>query len=338
MSSSWTSKVSGFFRFYGQRVVDALRRVYGSRKERTPLQRSFAFLTVVLVAVGVYAGWTGSLLRRPAIHSEFADRLDDSGSSTLSELPLGAPFSDGATAAGEGWAANTAESDPSDPVAQVPDDATFALAFDPRTPAPASGGDDRVSVVLPSQLETTESLSTDPAEAATAPSAESSAEDNTARSIASPASASSSPSTPGRASLPPVSITSMVLPVSGEVLQPYGWHRHPVFGEWRHSSSVVLEPSEDGLVRAALAGRVRDVVYEGGLWRVHIDHAGGWQTEYAGLLEVSVGSYQVVDTGQVIGSLDPQAGWGVSFAVRQGEVAVNPLSLIDEGAVPATTR
>jgi Membrane proteins related to metalloendopeptidases len=139
-------------------------------------------------------------------------------------------------------------------------------------------------------------------------------------------------------SLPAVSITSMVWPVTGEVAQPYGWYRHPVFGDWRYSSSVVLRPEEDGTVRAALAGRVRDVVDEGGLWRVSIEHAGGWRTEYEGLVEVAVRSYQLVETGETIGRSDPSAGLGLGFAVRQGEMAVNPLQLIGDGALPAVSQ
>lgn len=349
-SSSWASKVSGFFRFYGQRVLDALRRVYGRHGQRTPLQRSLVFLTAALVAVGVYAGWAGSWLRRAQAPSELADWLDQGDADRLAGLPDGGTGPGNlldraglwddpilrATDVADGLVSPVGEQPVSggedEPVLLTEaesGDSVLALALDSR--APASGNPDSGSSSL-----TREPAATPGAMGTAATGTNASA--GTAEQAS--GSAARSPSAAGstRALLPQVSVTSMVLPVSGEVIQPYGWYRHPVFEDWRYSTSVVLEPADDGLVRAALAGRVRDVVYEGGLWRISIDHAGGWQTEYSGLLEVAVSSFEVVDTGQVIGRLDRQAGWGVGFAVRQGDVAVNPLSLVGDGALPATAR
>lgn len=329
-NSSWVSKVSGFFRFYGQRTVDALRRLYGRRSQRTPLQRSLAVLTVALLAAGVYAGWAGSWLRRAPAPAELAGGLDEheaprpaggspEGMDDVFDV-AGVSPAGRASVAGGSWTSDPPATEVA-PVGSVPNTAVSSQ------PVQAAGTTGRSG---PDETPVASGGSVAPAERAGNAGEPGTDSVSPARS---PAGGS-----PSRAPLPQVSITSMVLPVSGEVIQPYGWHRHPVFGDWRHSSVVVLEPAEDGLVRAALAGRVRDVVYEGGLWRISIDHAGGWQTEYAGLLEVAVDSFEVVDTGQVIGRLDRQAGWGVSFAVRQGDVAVNPLSLANGGAVPASAR
>lgn len=138
-------------------------------------------------------------------------------------------------------------------------------------------------------------------------------------------------------SLPVVSLSSMQWPLQGEQIREFGWYRHPVFGDWRHSSEVVVVPSqEESPVRAALAGRVRDVVNEGGRWLIRVEHAGGWFTQYQGLAHIEVDSYTLVDAGDVLGYAFPRSNApGVAFSVLQGDVAVDPRSLIDGEAVPA---
>src|SRR5690606_14079578 len=49
-----------------------------------------------------------------------------------------------------------------------------------------------------------------------------------------------------------------------QLVRPYGWYRHPVFGDWRYASSVVIEPAEDGRVQAALAGHTMEVTATAG--------------------------------------------------------------------------
>lgn len=138
--------------------------------------------------------------------------------------------------------------------------------------------------------------------------------------------------------LPVVSVDQMVWPVAGEVVRPFGWYRYPALGEWRYSTAVHLRPeAETAEVRAALAGRVKDVVNEGGVWRLAIEHSGGWTTEYEGLADVNVSSFQIVSTDQVIGWADRLSPAGVSFTVRQGGEAVDPTSLVGSREVEVTT-
>lgn len=139
------------------------------------------------------------------------------------------------------------------------------------------------------------------------------------------------PAAPLRPDVPTASVSSMEWPVVGGMLQPYGWYRHPVFGDWRHASSVVLQPAADQKqVTSALAGRVSDVVNSGGRWRVTIRHSGGWETEYDGLASVDVASFEVVATGQVIGSASDGSPQGVAFAVYHDGVAVDPSEILGE--------
>lgn len=144
-------------------------------------------------------------------------------------------------------------------------------------------------------------------------------------------------SSPSPADIPVTSISSMEWPVIGGVLRPYGWYRHPVFGDWRHASSVTIQPAADhNVVTAALAGRVTDVVNAGGLWRVTIRHADGWETEYEGLASVDVASYEVVATGQVIGSAPDSPVGAVAFAVYRDGIAVDPSEILGEPTAVAT--
>ncbi len=128
----------------------------------------------------------------------------------------------------------------------------------------------------------------------------------------------------------------LVWPVSGSISRPFGWYRHPVFGDWRHDASVALIPEEgEQTVRATLAGRVRDVVREGGLWRVSIEHDGGLRSEYEGLRSVDVASFTEVTTGSVIGEApDPESGRVVGFTLISDGSPIDPQTLIGGESLP----
>lgn len=132
----------------------------------------------------------------------------------------------------------------------------------------------------------------------------------------------------------------MVWPVSGSVVRPFGWYRHPVFAEWRHASSTALVvDGDDRTVRAVLAGRVRDVVNEGGFWRVTIEHAGGLTSEYEGLVAIDVHSYASVSTGAPIGvAPDRASGRQIAFALYQDGDPVDPQAYFGDLAAPVQGR
>lgn len=121
--------------------------------------------------------------------------------------------------------------------------------------------------------------------------------------------------------LPNVSTSDMAWPVSGRIVRPFGWHRYPALGEWSYMPGVTLQPHvNEPEVRAALGGRVQDVVNMGGLWRLTIVHAGGLITQYEGVADVQVRSFQIVNTGDVIGFADQSNPSGVHFTlIRAGE-------------------
>lgn len=89
----------------------------------------------------------------------------------------------------------------------------------------------------------------------------------------------------------------------GTVLRGPGWHRHPVYGEWRFQPGAELDVPAGTPVRAARRGVVRFVGAEErwGL-SVRIQHDDGWETMYGLLREASVQEGQRVRPGEVIGA------------------------------------
>lgn len=140
--------------------------------------------------------------------------------------------------------------------------------------------------------------------------------------------------------MPTLSVDDMIWPVSGSITRPFGWYRHPVFGDWRYTSSIALETTtDDRSVRAALDGRVKDVVNEGGLWRVTVEHAGGLVSEYDGLVSVHVASYEPVETGRQLGTAPaPGSGRAVAFSLLSDGSPLDPQTIIDGPGLPVIAR
>lgn len=122
-------------------------------------------------------------------------------------------------------------------------------------------------------------------------------------------------------------LSQMVWPVTGRIAGPYGWYRDAATGDWRFRPGLVLKPDRDPApVRASLPGTVVDVSTSGVGYRVVVEHAEGWQSEYVGLaaLRVTVGS--AVNAGDTIGEF-------AAAPHREGLVFImrNPLGTADPG-------
>src|SRR5690606_32522731 len=124
--------------------------------------------------------------------------------------------------------------------------------------------------------------------------------------------------------------------VAGSIVRPFGWYRHPVFGDWRHASSMAIEvDARDRAVRATMAGRVRDVVNEGGVWRLTIEHADGLMSSYEGLVAVDVRSFETVDTGAKVGTApEPGMGRTVAFSLLSNGEPIDPHGVINGPGLP----
>lgn len=129
--------------------------------------------------------------------------------------------------------------------------------------------------------------------------------------------------------LPVLNPEQLAWPVSGTVLQDFGWHRHPEFGDWRFSNGVLLGAyASNAPVAATFEGRVEEVSSHADGWRVVMRHGGDWLSEYRGLGRVDVNEGDIVGAGQTLGlaASSPDRP-GVVFGLRQGDEPIDPMTL-----------
>jgi len=327
------SRISGFFRFYGRQLVRGWRRLWGptsgtattssEHRRRTGVQRS----VMALIVVGFLGAVAVSLGNR--VTPNFPMEWNTPQRAGESAGELGAP-------AGQSAQADVPAPANLAPVSPETPDGVTPISMRPVAPAQAGSDGPQMAEDLVDEIAGDMDVTDRHPKVFAEPV-------GALQSAAPPASTTDSPAvgtrdaeTTASGQLPVVSASDMVWPVSGSIVRPYGWYRHPVFGDWRHTSSTAILPEgDDPTVRAALSGRVRDVVYEGGLWRVSIEHAGGLMTEYEGLEAVSVASYAVVSTGAAIGTAPaPTTGRAVSFKMTSGGAAVDPERVLGGLDVP----
>ncbi|MEW6244566.1 MAG: M23 family metallopeptidase [Bacillota bacterium] len=108
------------------------------------------------------------------------------------------------------------------------------------------------------------------------------------------------PEAPGLPKVEESFIYSMVAPVEGDVLLPFGWIFSPAFRDWRYHTGVDIDSYLGEPVRAALAGTVTDVTTEGQVLKVVITHAANLLTVYRNCQGVNVKPGDSVKKGEVI--------------------------------------
>ena len=91
------------------------------------------------------------------------------------------------------------------------------------------------------------------------------------------------------------------------------------------SAGILIQGSAGQRVRAAAAGTVRSVSDENGLFRLELEHSGGFTSIYQGLSQIDVAVGDTVSLGDPVGAC---AGGELRFSLlRQGE-AVDPLEYL----------
>lgn len=309
------------------RSAQAVRKMLAQHRERTAAQRAvFAFIFVALLAaVGLSAGWQLSqslfFIGDEGVRSGMT-RFDD-------EEAAASPAADQSEAAA------------------VPDGA-WASADSGDGAQASAGADGERQAVEPVEAQTVRHeprmvMAPPVSDRPFHPKVDAYPPDGAAvDEEAGPAvsEASAQPAEPDEVAGPVAMAEEMVWPVAGTVVRPFGWYRHPIFAEWRHASSTALVvDGDDRTVRAILAGRVRDVVNEGGFWRVTIEHAGGLTSEYEGLVAVDVHSYATVATGAPIGLAPDQAsGRQIAFALYVNGDPIDPQAYFGDRAAPVLSR
>ncbi|MCG8401467.1 MAG: M23 family metallopeptidase [Firmicutes bacterium] len=121
------------------------------------------------------------------------------------------------------------------------------------------------------------------------------------------------------------------VPVSGRVVQEYGWVQSPLDGMERFHPGIDISAPPGEPVAAAMDGRVERISRDEFLGRfILIDHGNGNYTMYGGVENVVVEEGQEVRAGQIIAAVGEGgvAGGGLHFEVRENGKLVDPLELL----------
>lgn len=124
---------------------------------------------------------------------------------------------------------------------------------------------------------------------------------------------------------PVVSFEHLIWPVQGEVATPFGWYRHPVYGDWRFNAGLEFEASDDQ-VRTVLAGQVVSVTSTGLETELVIDHGSGWSSIYRSIRGITVGPGELVNQNQTIAL--PESTGLVFFGLTHNDEPVNPQAFL----------
>ncbi len=122
-----------------------------------------------------------------------------------------------------------------------------------------------------------------------------------------------------------LSFEHLIWPVQGEIKTPFGWHRHPVYGDWRFNAGLEFEVLGD-TVRTVLAGEVVSVTSIGLETELIIDHGSGWSSVYRSIKGISVGPGDQVGQNQNIAF--PESSGIVFFGLLHNEEPVNPQAFL----------
>ncbi|MGI9950865.1 M23 family metallopeptidase [Moorellaceae bacterium AZ2] len=118
----------------------------------------------------------------------------------------------------------------------------------------------------------------------------------------------------------------MAVPVSGEIIKPYGWLPVKEGQPQQLHSGIDIKAKGDIPVRAAMDGRVIRAGEDPVLVQVvEIDHGGGLVTVYGTLGKIYVRPGQTVRQGDTIAVLASGPAVQLHFEVRENGQAVDPL-------------
>lgn len=124
---------------------------------------------------------------------------------------------------------------------------------------------------------------------------------------------------------PVVSFEHLIWPVQGEVSTPFGWYRHPVYGDWRFNGGLEFQTSADQ-VRTVLAGTVVSVTSTNVDTELVIDHGSGWSSIYRSVRGINVSPGERVSQNQTIAL--PESTGLVYFGLTHNDEPVNPQAFL----------
>lgn len=124
---------------------------------------------------------------------------------------------------------------------------------------------------------------------------------------------------------PAVSFEHLIWPVQGEVNTPFGWYRHPVYGDWRFNAGLEFQTTSEQ-VRTVLAGTVRSVTSTDVDTELVIDHGSGWTSIYRSIRGINVVPGERVQQNQTIAL--PEGTGLVYFGLTHNNEPVNPQAFL----------
>ena len=130
---------------------------------------------------------------------------------------------------------------------------------------------------------------------------------------------------PETASEPQLSFEHLIWPVQGEIATPFGWHRHPVYGDWRFNAGLEFSVT-DSTIRTVLPGEVLAVNSNGLETELVIDHGSGWVSTYRSIKGIQVGPGELVKQNQNIAL--PESTGRVFFGLTHNGEPVNPQAFL----------
>ncbi|HKM17684.1 MAG TPA: M23 family metallopeptidase, partial [Limnochordia bacterium] len=123
-----------------------------------------------------------------------------------------------------------------------------------------------------------------------------------------------------------VAFDQILWPVKGEVVTGYGWHRHPVYHDWRFNTGLEFVAAGAEQIRSVLTGRVEAIAPVEDGFEVVVNHGGGWQTVYSGIRSVSVKIGDIVDQNQMLAHAGDDGK--MFFALLHEGQPVNPMQFM----------
>ncbi|WP_066632570.1 M23 family metallopeptidase [Desulfolucanica intricata] len=120
------------------------------------------------------------------------------------------------------------------------------------------------------------------------------------------------------------------LPVSGKVVNRFGWVKDDLDGMERYHAGIDIAAAENAPVIAVKTGTVKKIGEDPKLGPyVLLDHGNGCLTMYAQLQNIAVKEKEKVRAGQKIGEVGTVGdvdGSGLHFEIRENEKLVDPLN------------
>ena len=123
-----------------------------------------------------------------------------------------------------------------------------------------------------------------------------------------------------------VAFDQILWPVKGEVVNGYGWYRHPAYQDWRFHTGLEFAAAGAEQIRSVLKGRVESITPVADGFEVVVNHGSGWQTVYSGIHSVAVKIGDIVDQNQMLAHAGDDGR--MFFALLYEDEPVNPMQFM----------